>query len=304
MPQMSGITVGGDGMAVSTSSAMPDSAPAVHLRARVHRHLSAEKLAQLDASSLHFRSLVSRDLTEMMDLHSEWFPVVYQESFFQQSTNGEILTIAATYSDAARPITGGSSCSGGGCDDAQEVDHILGMVTLGVNCEHHITDVMNVLGDSYVPFEDGTDAGSTHVKTNSLAYILTLGVVDEYRRRGLAREMLTRSVDHIIQHMPETLALYLHVIPYNVAAVQLYESMGFLRVASFDSFYHIHGQSYGSFLYALYLNGGRPPLAFRLWNMLGSTLGPGWGEWLLSRWNSFWTDKSDSSLKEGQSQEG
>ena len=36
-------------------------------------------------------------------------------------------------------------------------------------------------------------------------------------------------------------AVFLHVVTYNEAAIQLYESCGFLRIKYFPHFYYLHG---------------------------------------------------------------
>merc|ERR1719433_1156577 len=94
--------------------------------------------------------------------------------------------------------------------------------------------------------------------------------------------------------MPDVLAIYLHVVAYNTAAIELYESMDFLRVARFPSFYYLHGKPYDSFLYALYLHGGRPPWKWRLRNFLGIGLGTSWKEWVFSTWSRLWNSEADN----------
>jgi RimJ/RimL family protein N-acetyltransferase len=95
------------------------------------------------------------------------------------------------------------------------------------------------------------------------AYILTLGVVDGYRRRGLARELLRRSIEHYEEDKTVKL-VYLHVIPYNIAAIRLYERYGFERLQELSDFYRIGQTMYDAYLYGYYINGGQPPLAYRL----------------------------------------
>merc|ERR1719261_2012032 len=108
----------------------------------------------------------------------------------------------------------------------------------------------------------GADSGNNR---GALAYILTLGVVEGFRRRGLARELLRRSIQHVDRHMPEVQAVYLHVVTYNDAAIQLYESARFVRLERFENFYNLHGSPYDSFLYALYIHHDRHAWKMRLW---------------------------------------
>merc|ERR1712224_666257 len=100
-----------------------------------------------------------------------------------------------------------------------------------------------------------------------VAYIPTLGVVDEYRRKGLASLLLQKCINKVrtCRQAPRRPidAIYLHVATYNDAAIQLYERVGFVRLQKFTAFYRLHGHDYDSYLYAIYLNGCGPPLARR-----------------------------------------
>merc|ERR550532_469644 len=168
------------------------------------------------------------------------------------------------------------------------------MITMSTMCEHHCDDITTVLGADCAtackrkprpldPLGTADEAGA-----GSLAYILTLGVADGFRRRGLARELLRRAVAHVNRSLPHVQAVYLHVVTYNSAAIHLYESMKFLRIGQFPSFYFLHGQPYDSFLYALYLHSGRPPWKWRLRSLLGLGPGASWREWVLCAWSSLW----------------
>lgn len=53
--------------------------------------------------------------------------------------------------------------------------------------------------------------------SGALAYILTLGVAEHFRRRGLASELIRRSVKHVEQQMP-----HVQVGPW---CCQLYEQL-------------------------------------------------------------------------------
>ena len=67
------------------------------------------------------------------------------------------------------------------------------------------------------------------------AQLLNLSVVPDARRRGLGRALLRRFVDDARRLGAEQ--LFLEVRPSNVAAVTLYESEGFARIARRDAYY-------------------------------------------------------------------
>merc|ERR1711879_769325 len=178
-----------------------------------------------------------------------------------------------------------------------EDESLLGIITISVCCEHHSDDIMTVLGGdcatlcSQIPSPEPRSQGLEEGQASSagcLAYILTLGVVDGYRRKGLARELLRRSIEHVRRNMPFVQAVYLHVVTYNDAAIQLYESMKFLRIAHFQQFYQLHGKPYDSYLYAVYVNNGRPPWKFRWRTFLGMGLATTLWTGFVSAWSSLW----------------
>jgi len=289
----------------STSSAMPDpSSPSVpRLKARVHGRLSPEECAQIDLNALEYRALRPEDYQEVVALHTEWFPVSYDEAFYNKSVRGEIFTLAAVHrhSNGNAASEGGSSGSNSGDPGGDVIAtglgdcDLLGIVTMSTNCEHHADDIMSVLGSDCAttcrtkhPKDGGSMAneGADSGNGGALAYILTLGVVDGFRRRGLAKELLRRSIQHADRHMLEVQAVYLHVVTYNEAAIQLYESMRFVRLDRFNNFYNLHGAPYDSFLYARNLHQGRFPWKFRLRKLLAFSL----TEWVMSTWSSMWSN--------------
>jgi len=323
--------VSGNDAPRSTSSAMPDlSSPNVpQLKARVHSRLTPADYARIPLSSLKFRRLLPEDYDEMVALHKEWFPVSYDEAFYTKSVHGEIFTIVATHcnqqADCLSCLKPGASS--GSSDCLQNGDDLLGMITLSTSCEHHSDDIFPVLGGDCATLcrkrEKGNEScvEDDQCSQGCLAYILTLGVVDGFRRKGLASELLTRSVEHVRQEWPHVQAVYLHVVTYNDAAIKLYESSRFLRISCTKAFYWLHGKHYDSFLYALYVNGARPSWKWRLRSffnigftsslasgqssstvvpsssasassassVLYSSLSPpSWKSWVVNTWRSFW----------------
>lgn len=292
----------------NTSSAMPDLAspnvPA--LKARVHQSLSPEECAAIPLEELQFRQLRPGDYNEMIALHTEWFPVSYDENFYKKSVQGGFFTLVATHARGAngqRRVAreGGADPTAGTPAGEEQEEDLIGIITMSTNCEHHTEDIVHVLGDSCAnlcaadssrardpPSTDSESGGSkaacgsTAAATGVLAYILTLGVCDGFRRRGLARKLLERSLAHVRESLPQVQAVYLHVVTYNTAAIELYESMRFTRIGQFNSFYFLHGKHYDSFLYALYVNGGHQPWRWR-WKVIQSLLG-----YLSSFWKSVW----------------
>ncbi|PHJ15900.1 gnat family protein [Cystoisospora suis] len=86
-----------------------------------------------------------------------------------------------------------------------------------------------------------------------LAYILTLGVAEEFRQKGLAQELVQRTLAYYscpcVNSRP-TDAIFLHVVDYNRAALHFYEKQHFERLDHIRDFYQIHGCLHGALLYA------------------------------------------------------
>lgn len=258
-----------DEMPRSSSSAMPDpTAETVpRLRAKVHRRLSPEQLQRLSVSDLCYRPLQSSDMDEMIALHQEWFPVSYDKDFYNMSVSGSLYSLVAVVPPENA--------------DSTEEENILGMITISTYCEHHKEAISHVLGADCEQScrqsrADGAEEGRA---SGSLAYILTLGIAENFRRRGLAKELIQRSVAHVEKNLPMVQAVFLHVVTYNTAAIQLYESSQFLRIEYFPHFYFLHGKHYDSYLYAQYLHGARPPWKWRMRSFASA-----WSRWVFSYW--------------------
>ncbi|HVN94566.1 MAG TPA: N-acetyltransferase [Terracidiphilus sp.] len=88
--------------------------------------------------------------------------------------------------------------------------------------------------------EKKTMAGFTIVEWTALpkglvAYIQTIEVHPESRRRGIASELLKRAEDSA--RAAGAAAIWLHVDVENAAAIQLYESRGYARRGREEHFY-------------------------------------------------------------------
>lgn len=220
---------------ISTSSAFPvacaDELPMLSAMSHTLIRRSVDREGRFPPLQLlEFRELSHRDDAEVRALHAEWFPVRYDDQYYDAVVNGGFTSIAAMYR---------SGRSG----------YILGLGTLQTDFRSLRFDMPYVL--------DGPNV------EDRVAYIPTLGVIDEYRRKGLASELLRRCINKVRSCRPAPKqaidAIYLHVATYNDPAIRLYERTGFVRLHKFTAFYRLHGQDYDSYLYAIYLNGCSPP---------------------------------------------
>ncbi|XP_057450189.1 histone acetyltransferase MCC1 isoform X1 [Lotus japonicus] len=181
-------------------------------------------------SKICYRPIRPSDIDILEHIHGRLFPIRYENAFFQDVVNGQdIVSWGAV--DRSRP-------------DGQS-DELIGFVTARVVLakESEIVDML------------GYDSAKTD---QTLVYVLTLGVVEAYRSHGIASSLI-REVINYASSIPTCRAVYLHVISYNIAAINLYKKMSFKCVRRLQGFYLINGRHYDSFLFLYYVNGGRSP---------------------------------------------
>ncbi|KAL0735716.1 hypothetical protein Bca4012_011926 [Brassica carinata] len=169
--------------------------------------------------SICFRPINPSDLERLEQIHRDIFPIRYESEFFQNVVNGgDILSWAAV--DRSRPD--GLS------------DELIGFVTAKMGLAKE------------------TEGEET------LVYILTLGVVESYRKRGIAK-LLIKEVIKYASSIPVCRGVYLHVIAHNSPAIRLYKRMSFRCVRRLHGFYIINGQHFDAFLFVYFINGSRSP---------------------------------------------
>lgn len=92
-------------------------------------------------------------------------------------------------------------------------------------------------------------------KFNKVCYILTIGILDEYRKQGIASKLLSKVINYAKSN-PKCGCVYLHVIDYNKEAMLFYEKNNFISLRYIEGFYTINSKPYNAYLYIYYVNGG------------------------------------------------
>lgn len=178
---------------------------------------------------VQLRYLCLDDLMEVKQLCSEWFPIEYPESWYNDIlTDPRFYSLAATFNLK-----------------------IIGMIV----CEVKPRSRCN---------REDVDLLASHYPPNTLvAYILSLGVVKQFRRRGIASLLLDNLLSYLTStDMDACKAVYLHVLTTNSVAIQFYEQRSFHIHACLPFYYSIKGKLHDGFSYVLYINGGRAPSTF------------------------------------------
>jgi histone acetyltransferase MCC1 len=185
---------------------------------------------------LRCRMIQPQDREVIQRLHEEWFPVLYQDEFFDELVQGRmigsgdpLLTRVAVEEDAND-------------NDLPPQERIVGCVVGSFVNANLLSKFMQELLVN--------DIG-THPR---LFYIMTLGCVRRVRRTGLASTM----VDEILAAVAQDVScgvVYLHVKVDNVAAIRMYEKLGFYRVTEIENYYSINETLHNCYLYARYFHG-------------------------------------------------
>lgn len=202
------------------------------------------KLAMFDLEIKHSPTIIYRpirpsDLQVLELIHASLFPVRYDIDFFLNVVNG--LGIV----------------SWGAVDISRSdgyIDELIGFVTARIITVEE-SEIENLL------------RCDISRKDKTLVYILTLGVVEQYRNLGIASS-LVREVIKYASSISSCRGVYLHVISYNQPAIRFYQKMMFKLVRRLSRFYYINGHHYDSFLFVYYVNGGQSPCS--MWEVLAA----------------------------------
>jgi len=178
---------------------------------------------QFNINDIYFRELKLEDINELILLHKEWLPINYDENFFKRSIvdkrDREIYNLGA-------------------CVKIRDIEYIVGSILCEIKKEN--------IGRDYAPFElcSKTCFESCFCRTLELCYIMTIGVIDECRRIGLASKLLNEFNKLILSQRPRCKGIFLHVIDYNQVATKFYHKNGFKEVNVIKNYYTIMDEIY------------------------------------------------------------
>ncbi|GAA6085257.1 N-alpha-acetyltransferase 60 isoform X1 [Tachysurus ichikawai] len=177
-------------------------------------------------TEIKLRLLCQDDIDSVKVLCGDWFPIEYPDSWYHDITsNKKFFSLAATF-------------KGG----------IVGMI------------VAEIKSRTKVHKEDGDILASSFPVDTQVAYILSLGVVKEFRKHGIGSLLLDSLKEHISTAAQDHCkAIYLHVLTTNLTAIHFYENRDFKQHHYLPYYYSIRGVLKDGFTYVLYINGGHPP---------------------------------------------
>lgn len=255
---------------------------------------TAKRLRVKDFPGLYFRKILPVDRHQIQRLHKEWFPVEYQEKFYDTLVYGKLVTPRHdrrpkdeddicdedgaltrplfTYlacadtdfdcdSDSEAKDGGGDCCSGKlvameeARPDREKVDD---------DVEHDDSSQEHQIAACIVGAKVELDVLPPNLRYllvpqphihSKLFYIMTLGTAEGYRSMGLASYLVLRCIEQEIEEDESCGTLYLHVLDTNYAAIRFYEKLGFYCVRLIPNYYTINGKLRHCYLYAKYFHG-------------------------------------------------
>ena len=177
----------------------------------------------INPKEIIYKPLTKTNLIEVKNLHKEWFPVEYDDSFFEAIFNNKCcnyFTIGAFYNIK-------------NTNNNENKEIILGLAL----CEwDYISDYfINHTNQKVV------DEISKNININEevqaclkcqmyhCVYIMTIGVLDEYRQMNIGSNILNNIYNIAIKD-DICVAIYLDVIYYNKSAIKFYEKNNFKKV--------------------------------------------------------------------------
>ena len=200
------------------------------------------KDVKIDPSQIIYKPLTPENVDEVKKLHQEWFPVKYEDEFFNRTlinNNGQYFSVAAFYSIQS------------GENEYKEV--ILGLIICqwvyvdpyffkmtNKKLAKEITESLN--------FEEEAKLFLYHEKFYHAVYIMSLGVIDECRKMGIATSML-KSIYNYSIYYELCVGVYLNVITDNYSGKKFYEKNGMVLVNNIKDFYVIEDKKYDCDVY-------------------------------------------------------
>jgi ribosomal protein S18 acetylase RimI-like enzyme len=209
----------------------PSSSKNVEFVADVHSTLSEIKISSIDPNKIILRPIKNRqEMDEIRLLHKEWFPIDYSQEFFDLILKGKTKSLVAEIK-VTKPN--------------RVTQHIV------IGC---ILYSFRHANSKYMSYSI-----SDYLTQKLSIYILTIGVINEFRKMGIATKLLNEVI-RLNAENNRLKYIYLHVISYNKSAQNFYKKNTFFLVKIKKNHYTIDEKNYDAFVYARYVNGANRPM--------------------------------------------
>jgi ribosomal protein S18 acetylase RimI-like enzyme len=201
-----------------TSDAFPSGAPELHNYAEIHEILKLSYKSNFtpNLEMIYFEELNESHLQEILILHREWFPVKYTRDYIMQFLDKEENEKFAI-----------------GCFiNLNNIPYLIGSILCNMYHENKFHKFApdtftcrNCISRLFFPYKFG--------------YISTLGVINEFRRLGVAKLLIDKALEKM-KLIKNCTGVFLHVIEYNQSAIKFYNNIGFYLAEKYKDYYCIN----------------------------------------------------------------
>jgi ribosomal protein S18 acetylase RimI-like enzyme len=180
-------------------------------------------------ANISFRPIQPKDKDRIKALHEEWFPVEYQDDFYNDLAHQRMVHSGDPLYTCLAVCNSNATVSSKYNSVEHEQDEIVACVVGGFVEATKLSGAMQSL------------LITDRQRHKRLLYIMTLGTVTNLRNAGVATMLIEKCMEQVEQD-PSCGVLYLHVITSNHAAIRFYEKLGFYRVREIENYYSIDGE--------------------------------------------------------------
>ena len=193
----------------------------------------------INPEEIIYKPLTKENIEEIKNLHKEWFPINYSDKFFIDIFDKKkfwYFTVGAFYNffdeeknEKKEIIVGLALCEWIPISE-YFINHTskeaIKEISKNISYKEEIK--------SYLKCED-----------YKCAYIMTIGVVDELRKKNIGTSILNQILD---KALTESLCVgvLLDVIYYNYSAIKFYKKNNFKKVSTIKNYYTLNGTKYDS----------------------------------------------------------
>ena len=194
---------------------------------------------RINLNNIYFRKLNAKDIKELKDLHDEWFPMNYSDSFYQRVLKKNVIAVGCFVKSLPVP------------ENPEEKEIIIGAILSKVRPNDEVAGEISRERNRQTSFLRSWASWLRSLITCAPvpgAYIMTLGVVDECRRLGIGTKLIDETIRVLNQEWKACQVLYLHVVTYNETAIRFYQRNQFLTLKIEEDHYTIMDKNYNAIL--------------------------------------------------------
>ena len=194
----------------------------------------------INPKDIIYKPLTKNNLIEVKNLHKEWFPVEYDDEFFEQIFNNNCcnyFTIGAFYNIK-------------NSNENREIILGLALCEWEFISDYFINHTNQKVIDEICENIDINEEVQACLKCQlyHCVYIMTIGVLDEYRKMNIGTNILNNIYNIAIKD-DICVGIYLDVIYYNKSAIKFYEKNNFKKVNEIKDYYDLNGKNYDANVY-------------------------------------------------------